>query len=186
MRRPYIFIRPEVYCVICVCLLLLPFKLMLAWLTSVTVHELFHFAAIKLSGGQVGVVQIGADGVKMQTSSMTHWQELLCAAAGPIGSLLLFVLFLKKIPMLAVFGLLHCLYNLIPLYPLDGGRILHSLIGVLFRGSAYDKIVNATDASLSMLLIVGVVFMTVRFAVGPVPLVLLLCMIFHNKKAKPS
>jgi len=186
MRRPYIFVRPEVYCTVCVCLLLLPLKLILAWLISVTVHELFHFAAIKLSGGQVSRIQIGISGVKMQTAPMNHLQELFCAAAGPLGGLLLFVLFLKKIPMLAVFGLLHCVYNLIPLYPLDGGRILHSLVGVLFKGHHFDIITNTLDSSLSLILLICVLFVIIRFAVGPIPLLLVLCMIFNNKKAKSS
>lgn len=186
MRRPFVTVRPEVYCAFCVCLLLLPLKLILAWYISVLIHECFHYGAILLTGGQVGHVQIGLSGVKLQTSSMNHWQEMLCAAAGPVGGILLFVLFLKRIPMLAVFGLIHCLYNLIPLYPLDGGRVLHSLVGIIFKGRYYEAITSVMDSSLSILLLGCIIFLVLRFALGPVPLLLVVGMIFNNKKAKCS
>ena len=49
--------------------------------------------------------------------------ELLAAAAGPVGSLSL--LSLSGIfPRLALCGLVQGLFNLLPIYPLDGGRIL--------------------------------------------------------------
>lgn len=186
MRRTHIFIRPEVYFTVCVCLLLLPLKLIVSWLISVTVHEIFHYVAIKLSGGQVGHIQVGISGVKMQTVPMNHLQELFCAAAGPLGGSLLFILFLKKMPMLAVFGLLHSAFNLIPLYPLDGGRILYSLVGALFRKYDFDRIINIMDSTLSLVLFLGVLFTIFRFALGPLPLLLVLGIIFNNRKVKYS
>ena len=186
MRRPYVFIKPEVYCVICLCLLLLPLKLLLSWFISVAIHELFHYTAIKLSGGQVGLIRVGINGVKMQTAPMNYRQELICAAAGPLGGILLFVLFLKKLPMLAVFGLLHCVFNLVPLYPLDGGRILHSLVGILFKNLDFDRTINVMDSALALVLFLFVLFAILRFALGPLPLLLVLGMIFNNKKAKYS
>lgn len=186
MHRPLINIRPETYCFWCVCLLLLPLKLVVAWFVSVFLHELFHLAAIYLSGGFVGFIQIGITGVKMKTGPMTFGRELLCAAAGPVGGVMFFLLLLRKIPILATFCLFHSIFNLIPLYPLDGGRVVHSLLGIICKSTQVDKRASIFDSCVSVLLLITVLFAVIRFALGPLPLVIVLILIFRNKKEKCS
>lgn len=58
---------------------------------------------------------------------MAAWKEALCALAGPVGSFSV-VLLAEYFPEAALFGLVQGLYNLLPVYPLDGGRILRCLL----------------------------------------------------------
>lgn len=111
-------------------LLLLPLRWVLAAALAMGVHELFHAFAIRLLGGRVYGLRLGIGGAKMDAAPMPPDRELFAALAGPIGSALL-VLTAKYTPRLAVCALVHCVVNLIPLFPLDGGRIARDLCYLL-------------------------------------------------------
>lgn len=111
-----------------VLLLVVPINWLLAAVTAAVFHELAHGAAILLLGGKIHGLKILPDGIRMETSPMDAWQEILCSLAGPLGSLLL-VLLGTHTPRIALCALVQGCYNLLPVYPLDGGRALHCLLG---------------------------------------------------------
>lgn len=111
----------------CVALALLLLVLPLPWLAAALLagafHECCHYLAIRALGGRVSGVAIGSRGAIMELRGLGTAAELLAAAAGPVGSLSL--LGLSGIfPGLALCGMVQGAYNLLPIYPLDGGRIL--------------------------------------------------------------
>ena len=108
-------------------LLVVPLNWLLAAITAAVFHELSHSAAILLLGGKIHGLKILPDGIRMETSPMTAWQEILCSLAGPAGSLLL-VLLGKHTPRIALCALVQGCYNLLPVFPLDGGRALRCLL----------------------------------------------------------
>lgn len=63
----------------------------------------------------------------MHTGPMRYWEESVCAISGPLGSLLI-LLFARQLPLVAVCVVIQSLYNLLPIYPLDGGRALKCLL----------------------------------------------------------
>lgn len=111
-------------------LLVLPLRLLMATAAAAGLHELCHWAAIGLLGGQVRRLRIGAGGMVMETGPMPPRQELVCALAGPVGSLLLVPLY-GRFPCLALCGLVQGCFNLLPLYPLDGGRVMSCILELL-------------------------------------------------------
>lgn len=104
-------------------LLTLPLPWFAAAVAAAGIHEAGHLLAIRLLGADARKIQVGPTGAKIHTSFSEPWRELLCAAAGPAASLLL-VLAAKPFPRIALCGFVQGLYNLLPIYPLDGGRML--------------------------------------------------------------
>lgn len=112
-------------------LLILPFKLVITAFFAAAVHELFHLLALVAFRIPILQINITTGGAIIRTPPIAPLQELLCTLAGPAGSLLC-LLFGRFFPLLALCGLIQGLYNLIPLYPLDGGRILKCAAQICF------------------------------------------------------
>lgn len=107
--------------------LLVPLRWLAACYLAAIFHECCHIAALKLLKQRVRRITIGLTGALIQTGPLEPWEELLCALAGPAGSLLL--LWLSTLyPELAACGLVQGAWNMLPFYPLDGGRALLSFL----------------------------------------------------------
>lgn len=119
-------------------LLMLPLPWILALSLAGAVHECFHAAAIAAFQGEIYSLRLHAGGIQMETNAFTPGKELICALAGPLGSALL-LLFVHWLPRTAVCGAIHCAFNLLPLFPMDGGRALRSLVLLALPGSRGEK-----------------------------------------------
>lgn len=112
-------------------LLVLPLKWLIAAAAAAAFHELCHVAAVKLCGGNVRNIRIGSSGAVMIAEPMGAGAELFCVLAGPIGALALLGA-ARWFPRLALCAGFHSVYNLLPLYPLDGGRALRCVLRMRF------------------------------------------------------
>ena len=110
-------------------ILLLPIRLLTAVVLAAAFHELCHLVALAAFSSPIYGIRIKPTGAVIRTDPLSPVQELVCAAAGPMGSLLLLILS-DMFPLLAFCGLIQGLFNLLPVYPLDGGRILRQLLSI--------------------------------------------------------
>lgn len=108
-------------------LLVLPPDWGMGALLAAGVHELCHLLAVLACGGQVLELSLGPGGARMETSPLPPGKEVLCALAGPVGSFSL-ILLAESFPQAALWGLIQGAYNLMPIYPLDGGRFCRCLL----------------------------------------------------------
>lgn len=133
-----------IYFALAILVLILPLQWILAAVISAAVHEFFHIAAIKLFGLRIFSIRISTGGAQISTEPMTYTQELICALAGPAGGLIL-LLFARWVPRIAVCAAFHSLYNLLPIYPSDGGRALRCGVKLIFPDRIADSIVRVIE-----------------------------------------
>lgn len=150
----------------------------LAWilmlLVSVLIHEFGHIVVARRFGSQCDLVTLGILGGMARIKGLPtgNKQELLVALAGPVVSLLLALvsftisvpvafliergLILELLSTFTIINLFVCAFNMIPAFPMDGGRVLRSL-GTMATGNIVTgtKIaaVTATIFSIAFLVI---------------------------------
>lgn len=105
-------------------------RVVLPFLAAAALHELGHALALYLLDKPPRALRLSFAGAVMETPPLGYREELLSAAAGPGMSLLLGLL-TPLWPTLGIYSLGLGLFNLLPLFGLDGGRMLRC--GLLLR-----------------------------------------------------
>lgn len=152
--------------------LILPLPWLAAGVLAAAWHESCHALAVKALGGRVLSLRVGLLGMRMETSPLEKIPGALCALAGPGGSLMLLLL-RPWLPQLAAWGLLQGCFNLLPIFPLDGGRALRLLAP---RASAWAE--RLTLLTLGILALYGVIWRRT----GAYPLLAVAGLAFGRKK----
>ena len=106
--------------------LILPLRFLLGVILAAMVHELGHLTAMYFAGVQIEGIIIHPFGARIEAGPMELWTEIVCALAGPMaGAVTIFAW--KWFPELAAAGLVQTIFNLFPIYPLDGGRVARNI-----------------------------------------------------------
>lgn len=127
-------------------ILLLPIRLIVAWLIAIIIHELGHYIALRLFRVRVYSVRLRVFGATMITEPISGWREAVCAAAGPIAGFCV-LLVARWMPCTAVFAFVHSVYNLLPISSLDGGRILKCVLRMIFMKISLQRV--KTNSTIS-------------------------------------
>ena len=94
---------------------------------------------------------------KILKASLLEIKKIIVAISGPLTNLIIILIFIfGKIEfaskdLIIYSNLLIMLFNLLPIYPLDGGRILKSIVHI-FKGGRLAKIITNKVANIVMII----------------------------------
>lgn len=148
------------------------------FLLALMLHEAAHLTALALFRRPVLGLTLGAGGAKIETEELTLRQEALSAAAGPLVNLLSGALTLRWVPAFSAVSLGLAAVNLLPLYPLDGGRILRAALLSRLPPERTEQILRLAVWLTCSTLMVGACWLTVWRQAGLWPIfaaLVLLC-----------
>lgn len=141
-------------------------------LLAALLHECGHVAVLWYYGIPIQKIRLSSLGATIGVGTVSYRQEISCAAAGPAANALLAAAFRYLSPRFAFCNLGLLAFNLLPIYPLDGGRILRALLGRCeepFRAEKTEAFVAAASAVCVML---ASLYVSCRFTHDLFPLLL--------------
>lgn len=151
---------------------------------AATFHELGHILCLRYTGATIHTLSLGLHGAVMETAPLSYGQEILCALAGPAFGLLLLPLS-RVYPWLAFWGLCQSLYNLLPLYPLDGGRVLRALLCLLLPLETAQRWSNTIGILSAAVLAIGSWLYLRQWLTGVLSWIPAICLLSHIPRVFP-
>ena len=177
--NPPISVRAGFYIHLCLCILLLPIHWVIAWMAAATVHELSHCLCLRLLKVRIYHITISSFGAKIQTEFISEMKQFVASLAGPAGGLLLLLLS-NWFPRLAICGFLQSVYNLVPIYPLDGGRALCAVILRLFPGVIGTSVFRAFNIVILTVISLLGLYSVFVLGLGPIPILVAGLLVIRN------
>ena len=119
-----------------------------AFMAAAVAHELGHLAAIYINDASIRGIRVTAAGPVIEYSGgLTPRQEMGIVAAGPVAGILFAALcFITDIPFLCYTGaiaLFAAMFNLLPVMPMDGGRLAKYALDAALPEKAADILLRA-------------------------------------------
>ena len=142
-------------------------------MASVAAHEVGHAVAIRRLGyGTSTIILSGLGGVTQWRGRATHKHRILIAIAGPIVSLVLGLGFIGAyigiggaegapwpipflLQMLGILNLIWAVFNMLPVWPMDGGKVLRSAVAM--KKGDYQAVKISLIVSMAVAGIVGAI-----------------------------
>lgn len=137
-------------------------KWFLCYYAFTIMHEIAHILmalSLKVDMQEVILLPIGVNA--KYSSYLSPWKELLISLAGPLASFLFALFFREK--TYSMMNLLIGIFNLIPLYPMDGGRIIRSFLNIFFSKNITMKICNTIAKTLLVILLLTGIILVAYF-----------------------
>ena len=146
------------------------FEFLIIILSAFFFHEVGHLLAIYILGGKISELCLECTGgvIRYNGSRMSYTDELIAALSGPLFSLLLAI---SATALGKTFGefwftlsgvsLVFCVFNMLPVSVLDGGRMLYMIAAHLGNISTAENICFAVSCVISLALMVSGIWLLI-------------------------
>lgn len=155
------------------------FRRLIAWviaaLVSILIHELGHAFLQRRYGGRAQIMLVALGGLAIADRSFPRQQQIMISLAGPVVQIVVGLLAKQLLNISSgdsdiVVSFLHAFYvvsvfwgifNLLPIYPMDGGKVLLNFLGPRMEKVTYT--IGIIGAGLLALLALnfGQIFTTI-------------------------
>lgn len=124
---------------------------------AMALHELAHAAAMLACGGRIRRLTLRFADLYLEAAGLGYRQEFFAALAGPLANLACGAAFRVRWPAFAAYSLILGLYNLLPVWPLDGGRMIRCVLLARLPITQAEHISEIVSfAACAVLLLIGV------------------------------
>src|SRR5262245_43615098 len=156
----------------------LPFALALT--ATLVFHEWGHLRAMRRCGiptkGMYLIPFVG--GIAVGEQARTHWEDVYIAMMGPVYGLAMtivcYLLYLATsshlVGLVASVSALVNVFNLLPIHPLDGGRVVKALVFSGRNRWAFLALMAGAAAFLALSLTLGLALLTFFIVIGAIDL----------------
>lgn len=164
-------------------LLIIPINWLAAWFLAAAVHELCHCLVLLLCHARIYDITIRISGARIETDALTTGIEIISAIAGPLGGFALCLLS-EFFPRIAVCALIQSAYNLLPLFPFDGGRILSCLLVHILGDRRGMQWMGVLETAFLIILVVLAFWVSFVLQFGVLPLLCVMLLTLRSGKLK--
>ncbi len=156
----------------------LPFALALT--ATLVFHEWGHLRAMRRFGiptkGMYLIPFVG--GIAVGEQARTHWEDVYISMMGPVFGLVMtvacYLLYLATsnhlVGLVASVSALVNVFNLLPIHPLDGGRVVKALVFSGRRRWAILALIAASAAFFAVSMMLGLALLTFFIVIGAIDL----------------
>ena len=170
----------------------LPFTFIIAIFASVLIHELAHAFVAKRLGWTVYKIEVGLfTGSASVDTNIPEKDSIPVVAAGPISNLILAIVsiplylaltgvnpFLDRLLNdLFVVNMFMFIFNILPIYPMDGGRLLKDFLFLRMRNNRI--LAKKISGSVSLIFSLGLLTLSIVFF-APITILFSLLFIYFS------
>ncbi len=174
-------------------------QVFIVYLLCVLLHETGHYLVSKKLGYKLNTISLFPFGASLsgEKTMFTERDEILIAIAGPLVNLILMVLTICSwwlfpetyyyTEIFFVSNLAILLFNLLPVFPLDGGRVLIASMSIFIsrtKAIKYGKIIGFIVAFLFVVLFILSAFYSINYTFAIVSIFLILAVFEDSSKCK--
>ena len=149
------------------------------FLLGTIVHELGHLLTMVILRVSVYGVSLTIAGAQIRSGPMSNAKEALCALAGPFSNMVLGAFVLHTMSQLAIVNFCLAAVNLLPLYPLDGGRILLCVLRTYLTEKRLGQVMQIVNTVVCVLLMISACWAAIYLQAGLWPIFTALALLWR-------